>query len=268
MRLARLELVLIVLLGAALAVSVGMNLRQRRELSTARQESAAGQQALKYLREALRQREIPRTSSLPEAAARTGDERAALAQRDRTIADLNRQLIAARATIANLQAQLSQADDERQKELASVNERYQKEKDDWQNRLAGLEQQLDSTQADLKASRQQIADLEAANARLKSDAGQAVRAAEFSRALAQLEDLDRRRDAHLTSILSRYRDITSQFRAMSGMLDSARDPNSVAFTGAEVTRIQNAIALADDDLRRLSDLNAQARQLEKKLEQK
>jgi hypothetical protein len=52
------------------------------------------------------------------------------------------------------------------------------------------------------------------------------------------------------------------------MLDSSRGPNSSAFSGAALTRIQNAVSLADDDLRQLNDLNAQARQLEEKLVKK
>jgi hypothetical protein len=83
-----------------------------------------------------------------------------------------------------------------------------------------------------------------------------------------LQDLDSRREAHLTSIMRRYRDITSQFRAMSGTLDSSRDPNSSALSAAALTRIQNATSAADEDLRQLSELNAQARQLEKKLVKK
>jgi hypothetical protein len=35
-----------------------------------------------------------------------------------------------------------------------------------------------------------------------------------------------------------------------------------------LTRIQNAVILADEDLRQLSELNAQARQMEKKLVKK
>jgi hypothetical protein len=82
---------------------------------------------------------------------------------------------------------------------------------------------------------------------------------------ASLQSLDRRRDAHLTSITRRYRDITGQFRTMSAMLDSTRDGSSSAFSDAALMRIQNAISLADDDLRQLNELNAQASQLEKKL---
>jgi len=47
----------------------------------------------------------------------------------------------------------------------------------------------------------------------------------------------------------------------------ASSPNSGSLNG-ELTRIQNAISLADDDLRQLSELNARARELQKKLAKK
>jgi chromosome segregation ATPase len=129
-----------------------------------------------------------------------------------------------------------------------------------------LKQELDSAQAESEASRQRSAALEAENAKLRSGASESsARAAELGRVLANLEDVGRRRDSYLTSLQRRYRDITSQLRGMSGMLASS--PNSGTLN-EELTRIQNAISQADDDLRQLSELNAQARQLEKKLVKK
>jgi hypothetical protein len=96
-----------------------------------------------------------------------------------------------------------------------------------------------------------------------------ARAVDLAQVIVQLQDLDSRRDALLTSIMRRYRDITSQFRAMSGMLGSNRDSNTGSpLTDAALTRIQSAVSSADDDLRQLNELSAQARQLEKKLAKK
>jgi hypothetical protein len=56
---------------------------------------------------------------------------------------------------------------------------------------------------------------------------------------------------------------------MSGMLGSNRDSNTGSpLTDAALTRIQSAVSSADDDLRQLNELSAQARQLEKKLAKK
>jgi chromosome segregation ATPase len=268
-RLGRLEFALLLTLGVALAASVGVIVRQSWRLAALQRQQAADLETLRKLQAALRQPELPKTPAEAESPAPPGADQATLAKRDATIERLSRELGEAQASIKELQAQLSNSSDEREKALASANELHQKEREDWQSQLDALKQQLDSAQAESQASRPRLAALEADNAKLKSDNSAAsARAAEFGRVVANLQDLDSRRDAYLTSIMRRYRDITSQFRAMSGMLDSSRDQKSSALNDAALTRIQNAVSLADDDLRQLSELNAQARQLEKKLVKK
>jgi chromosome segregation ATPase len=268
-RLGRLEFALLLTFGVALLVSMGIILHQSRRVAALQRQQAADLQSLRELREALRQRELQKTPPEAQSPPPAGDYHAALAQRDATIEQLNRELSEAQANIKDLQAQLSNSSDEREKALANANELHQKEQEDWQSQLDALKQELESAQAESQASRQRLAALEADNAKLKNDNSVAsARAAEFARTVAQLQDLDSRRDAHLTSILRRYRDITNQFRAMSGMLGSSRDSNSSPLTDAELTRIQNAVSSADDDLRQLSELNAQASKLEKKLAKK
>jgi hypothetical protein len=70
---------------------------------------------------------------------------------------------------------------------------------------------------------------------------------------------------YLNSIIRRYREITGQFRAMTGVLDSSHGSDSGSFSGVALSRIQNAISLTEDDLRRLNEMNAQAHQIENKL---
>src|SRR5208283_5336224 len=111
--------------------------------------------------------------------------------------------------------------------------------------------------------------LEADNAKLKTDTTAVnTRAADLAQITASLQDIDRRRDVYLTSILRRYRDLTGEFHAMSSMLDTSHDPSSGACSGAVLSRIQNAVGLAEDDLRQLNELNARAQKLEKQLAQK
>jgi len=268
-RLGRLELTLLLILGVALVASVSVILRQSWRLAALERQQAAELQSLHKLQATLRQPEPAKTAAEAESPAPAGAYQATLAKNDVTIERLNRELGEAQANIKDLQAQLSSSNDEREKALASANELHQKEKEDWQSQLDALKQQLDSAQAESEASRQRLAALEADNAKLKSDNSAAsARLAEFSRAIADLQDLDRRRDAYLTSIMRRYRDITSQFRAISGMLDSSRDAKSNPLSDAALTRIQNDVSLADDDLRQLTELNAQASKLEKKLAKK
>ena len=270
MRLGRLQFALVLTLGVALVASLGLILRLSRRLAALERQRAADLQSLRQLQEALRQRELQKTPTEAESPTPTGDYQAALARGNATIEQLNRRLSEAQADIMGLQAQLLNSSEEREKALASADERHQKEQADLQSQLDTLKQDLESAQAELQASRQRVAALEADNAKLKTDSSAgAARTAEMVRVVADLQDLDSRRDAYLTSIMRHYRDITSQFHAMSGMLGSTRDSNSTSpFSDTALTRIQNAVSAADEDLRQLTELNAQARQLEKKLTKK
>jgi chromosome segregation ATPase len=269
-RLGRLKFAFVLTLGVAFLASLGMVFRLHRQLATIERQQAAGLQSLRQLQDALRQRELQKAPAEAEATTPPGDYQAALAQRNATIEGLTHQLSEAQANIMGIQAQLLSSNEERERALASANELEQKEKQDWQHQLDTLKQDLESAQDELQASRQRLAALEADNTKLKNDASVASgRVGDYTRAVAQLQDLDSRREAHLTSIMRRYRDITNQFRAMSGMLGSSRDSSSSSpFSDAALTSIQSAVSSADDDLRQLSELNAQARQLEKKLAKK
>jgi chromosome segregation ATPase len=270
MRQGRLQLALILVLGITLIASLGIILRLSRRLSALQRQQAACLQSLRDLQAAVRPREPQKTPAEAETPAPPGDYQAALAKRNATIEQLNRELSQAQANIMGLQAQLLNCKEESEKALDNAEQRRQKEGEEWQSQLSALKQDLESTQAELQGSRPRLTALQADNAKLKADASAgAAHAAELARTVAELQELDNRRDALLTSITRRYRDITSQFQAMSGMLGSSRDSNSTSpFTDAALTRIRDAVSSANDDLRQLNELNAQARQLEKRLAKK
>ncbi len=89
-------------------------------------------------------------------------------------------------------------------------------------------------------------------------------AAETQQTVADLENIFRRREMYLNNILRRYREITEQYRALSGVQDG-RDRAATPLSSAEISRIQNSLALAEDDLKQLTALSAQAQRLQKKL---
>jgi chromosome segregation ATPase len=153
--------------------------------------------------------------------------------------------------------------------MASAEERSQKLQADMQAQIADLQKQLDAATTESQIARQRASALETENSKLRSEstAGTA-RSSDFTQTIASLEDLTRRREIYMTSILRRYRDITSEFRNMSSVLDTSRDPNSNVCSGATLTRIQNAVNLTEDDLQQLNDLNARAQKLEKQLQKK
>ena len=266
MRMRRLQIAVVSGLGIALVAAGGVILHQSRKLAEVRQERDAASQSLQEARDALRQDELRLSSSQPMPPKPASDDKAIIARRDATIAQLTTELNAAQAGITQLQENLSAARDENEKALASSSQRYQALQAELQSRLDELQTELNSTQADVRSSRRRNAALQAANAQLRAANSEgSARAAEREHILSGLQDLDRRRESYLTSIADRYRNITSQFRTMSGMLNSNRGQDSNAFSGAALDLIQNAISLSDNDLQRLSELNAKAFQLEKRL---
>ncbi len=265
MRVVRVEIALGSTLAVVAVVSIVIIVHQHRRVTEYQTQHARDQQSLVELRETLRLHELRKA---PPEAGNPGPapNEAALAKREAVIAQLDRDLAAARANLSDLQAQLSSSQDDRERAVKAADDRHDREQQDWQNQLTSLKQQLDSVEASSQASRQRILALEADNEKLRTaTSGRSARAADLNRLITNLQDLDHRRESYLTSIMHRYRDITSQFRAMSGMLDTGRDPNSGAFSEAALTRIENAVSSTDDDLRQLNELDAQVHRVQEKL---
>jgi chromosome segregation ATPase len=257
-----------IILGAVLASSLFVVLREARQLAEYRRQQETDAQSLRLLREALRQKEVQKVPSPPTEEVPPGLEQA-VAKREAVIAQLNRELAEAHATIADLQSQLAGVNDQHAQALASAEERVQKLQADSQARIADLQNQLDAATTESQIARQRASALEAEISKLRGEnAASTARASDFSQTVASLQDLTRRREMYMTSILRRYRDITSEFRNMSSVLDTSRDPNSNVCSGATLSRIQNAVSSAEDDLQQLNDLNARAQKLEKQLEKK
>ena len=143
----RLLFALLLTLIVALAASVGMMLRQSRRLAALQRQQAADLQSLREAREALRQRELQKAPAEPESPTPLDAYQATLAKRNVTIERLRGELGEAQAHLKELQAQLSNASDEREKALAGANELHQKEREDWQSQLDASKQDLESARA-------------------------------------------------------------------------------------------------------------------------
>lgn len=169
------------------------------------------------------------------------------------------------AEVARLQSRVSELQTgienatEENRRLASAAE-------DLKRSFADANQTIEAIRAELKSNSGRMAQVESANAKLKEEASAAGQSAtQLKQTASDLEGLFRRREMYLNNILRRYREITEQYRAMSGVLGSRRDREAAPVGGTEIARIQNAIALAEDDLKQIEALNAQASRLEKKL---
>ncbi len=272
----RSHLLTAILLASLLAAS-GAVVWQYRQLDAAHRRESEDAASLKQLRSRLRDVQLhePSASTPPPgepsapsyASGRPSAKTASLvAQREAEIGRLQRELNDSHIALHRLEARVASFDEERAQATASANERFTTAQNDYNAHFDELTRQLQTAQNEAQSARQHLADFQAAADKLKStQSSAAAQLAESTRLLATLQDLNRRRDGYISSILRRYRDLTEQFRAMSGVLAASRDQNSSALSESGLTRIQSAISQADDDLRQLNELNARALQVEKKL---
>ncbi|MGH9668477.1 MAG: hypothetical protein ACRD9L_28985 [Bryobacteraceae bacterium] len=273
MLLVRSRVILMVAI-AGLLVSLGINVWQVAQLSDERNRRAANERSLVQEEQRLRDLEHraapvagaakePEKTERPRGAAREAREQG---PGSAEAVLLQQELDDARRQIGDLEASQTALQEAQQTAASDASQRFASAQKDWNDRLDSLTRELESARADLQSSKQNAAEAKSANDRLKdAQANSAARAAETARMVASLQDLNRRRDSYLTSLIRRYRDVSNQFRAMSGMLDSNRGPSASAMSESALTRIQSTVSQAEDDLRQLNEVSARVQQLEKKL---
>jgi DNA repair exonuclease SbcCD ATPase subunit len=201
-----------------------------------------------------------RPAPVPNRTA-VGDNRA-LAEPEAALQQLNSQIAESQVTIGRLRSQLQDAEQAKQEALATI-ESLQNSQRESRAQLESVQQELDSARAESQAARERATALATDNAKLKNAVG--AQTTDLRRQLTKLQDLDRRRDAYLSSIFRRYSEITEQFRAATAALDSGHGAELASPSKLSLSRIQNVISLAEDDMRRLNELSTQARQIENKL---
>jgi hypothetical protein len=269
----RLAFVVALLIVLALAGVVGWQAGRIGDLRRGQSDQA---RLVANLRDRLRIADRPQPPAEPEEESAEPvrpqprnpgrQDTSALENRDAQIRALQQDLADARTNIGKLESRIAAMETDQQAAATTAAERLTAEETDWKTRLDNLTRQLDAAQAEAQVARQHAADLAAAAARFKNAPPVATtNTAESARLLARLQDLNRRRDTYLTSILRRYREVTSQFHAMSGMLNSSHDQSANPMSASVLTRIETALSLAEDDMRQFNELNVQAQQAEKKL---
>ena len=161
------------------------------------------------------------------------------------------------AKAADLESRLASAADDNRRLNSAV--------DDSRKRLEEQDQATQAMQATLKDNAARLADLESLNVRLKQESSAATTtSAQTRQTVSDLLGIFRRRQMYLNNILRRYREITEQYRAMAGIREG-REPQPKPADATELSRIQNSIALAEEDLKQISALSIQAERLQKKL---
>jgi len=170
----------------------------------------------------------------------------------------------ANVSIARLEARADEAEAQL-RNLRVENKRLAASESDLKESLSTANQAVDALQKELKSSRDRVTQVEITYQKLRDQSGGDVqKIAQLQQFAAELQDIHQRREAYLNSILRRYKQITEQYRSMSGVLQAQRT-DAPAAGSADLARIQDAIAMAEEDLRQLNSLDAQARLIQKKM---
>jgi hypothetical protein len=88
-------------------------------------------------------------------------------------------------------------------------------------------------------------------------------AAQAGRGSAELEDINRRREVYLSSLLRRFREVSDLYRTLSLDLQN-REQIAAGTQAGDLSRILNSVQQAEDDLRQLQNLNSRAARLTQK----
>jgi chromosome segregation ATPase len=170
----------------------------------------------------------------------------------------------ANASIARLESRADDAEG-RVRSLILDNRRLSGSEADLEENLSTANQAVDALQQELQSNRDRVTQVEIAYQKLRDQSGgDARKIAQLQQLSAELQDIHQRREVYLNSILRRYKQITEQYRSISGVLQTLRtDAPSVG--SADLARIQDSIAMAEEDLRQLNNLDAQARLIQKKM---
>jgi hypothetical protein len=170
----------------------------------------------------------------------------------------------AHASITRLESRADEAEVQLQN-LRLENKRLAGSEADLQENLAAANQAVDTLQKELKGSRDRATQVEIAYQKQRDQSGgDAQKVAQLQQLAAELQGIHQRREVYLNSILRRYKQITEQYRSMSGVLQAQRT-DAPATGSADLARIQDSIAMAEEDLRQLNNLNAQALLIQKKM---
>ncbi|MBE0659545.1 MAG: hypothetical protein IH602_17770 [Bryobacteraceae bacterium] len=210
--------------------------------------------------------EAPTVATAPAAGARA-DEAARL-EAVRALAELQKRFDAAQAQVQSLQS--ARLELESSLEAAATDrKRLTAAEAELRENLASGRRVIEAMEAEIKTKTDRVVSLESDLRRARdANAAETRRNSQIAAILSSFDDVNRRRENTLTSLQRRFRDLTDAYRALALRLDTQRDSQTpVQITSGEVSRMTNTVQSAEDDLRQLNTLNAEAQRLTRRLQQ-
>ena len=182
----------------------------------------------------------------------------------RLLIQTREKLAAADASIHQLETRIRELETQVER-VTEENKRLAAAESDLKETITATNRILDAVRTELKGKDERLTLVMVTNNQLQEENRRnAEKIAQLPRLMRDLEEVNRRRESHITTILRRYREITDQYRVLAVRADR---PGEAAGGGVttEVSRIGTAIQMAEEDLRQLSALNAQAGRIQQRL---
>lgn len=210
--------------------------------------------------------ETPPVDTPPAAGARAAE--AARLEAVRALAELQKRFDSVQAQVQSLQS--ARLELESSLEAAATDrKRLTAAEAELKENLASGRRVIEAMEAEIKTKTDRVASLESDLRRARdANSAETRRNSQIAAILSSFDDVNRRRENTLTSLQRRFRDLTDAYRALALRLDTQRDSQTpVQITSGEVSRMTNTVQSAEDDLRQLNTLNAEAQRLTRRLQQ-
>jgi chromosome segregation ATPase len=202
----------------------------------------------------------------PQPVRRTEPDVSGRVETVRELTRVQGQLQAAEASVKELSNRvrdLEEALDKSQRET----KRLAAGESELRDTLDSTRRLLQATETELKTKTERALQLETAVRLAQQEAAASKsRASQVAPVLREMEEINRRRENYIVSLQRRYRDLSDHLRSIAVRMDTQRDSPGAA--APDVSRIMSTVQSAEDDLRQLGTLNAQAQRVAGKLEQK
>lgn len=178
----------------------------------------------------------------------------------RTIDELREQVSSLGKDLSTAKDELARAEARITAEVAEQ-KKGKAESDDLREDARAARRVSDAVQAELKAKSERLIKAEASENLMRERLRTAEEAStKISSSVKELEDLNRRREAYLTTLLRRYREVSDLYRNFA-LNAQTRESPAAGLQAGDLSRIQSAMQQAEDDLRQMQALSARMAQL-------
>lgn len=178
----------------------------------------------------------------------------------RTIDELREQLTAQAKELSTARDEAAKAE-ARSAASSAEEKKLRAQLDELRDDLQSARRVADAVQAELRVKADRLVKAEASEKLMEERTARAeAAAAKVALSTKEFDDLNRRREAFLTTLLRRFREVNDLYRNFT-LNAQTGGGTGAGLQAGDLSRIQSAIQQAEEDLRQLQMLNARMAQI-------